>query len=344
MLLSVIIPIYNKEQYIEKCLESILSQSMSEFEVICINDGSTDSTLNKLSKYQANDSRVTIINQKNSGVASARNAGVKHATGQYISFIDPDDYISDGMFKHLTSLFEVSPEIDVVGCGTHVIYEAWQNYQKSDDLYYKVNTEENIIVTEDVFKRINASCCNKIFKRELIQKYDIHYPANSLYEDAAFFWCYLGICRRASFVATPYYNYIRYANSTMGKTFSKSNSRAIDHLKITEHLYNFYKENDLLKVYSRIFLYLYSQNLHFSLNYSPFSKKIPCAIEGYRILTEILEDPHINMSFKRKYRVGFTNKATLALFIIAFIFSAIKRKIIRHLKKYVSTNDSKRQT
>ena len=89
--ISVIIPVYNTERYLPRCLDSVLSNTYDNLEVICINDGSTDNSINILDNYKVSDERVVVINQKNSGVSAARNAGINVATGEYIAFIDSDD-------------------------------------------------------------------------------------------------------------------------------------------------------------------------------------------------------------------------------------------------------------
>lgn len=91
--ISVIIPVYNTERYLPRCLDSVLSNTYDNLEVICINDGSTDNSINILDNYKVSDERVVVINQKNSGVSAARNAGINVATGEYIAFIDSDDWV-----------------------------------------------------------------------------------------------------------------------------------------------------------------------------------------------------------------------------------------------------------
>ena len=99
--ISIIIPVYNVEDYLSQCLDSVLSQDFDDFEVICVNDGSTDNSLIILEKYAKLDSRIKIISQINGGLGSARNTGLKHANGEYVMFIDSDDYISEGSLKKI---------------------------------------------------------------------------------------------------------------------------------------------------------------------------------------------------------------------------------------------------
>lgn len=106
--ISVIVPVYNVAKYLERCLESILSQSFKDFEIICVNDGSTDNSLEILQQYAKKDKRIKIINQKNSGAGYSRNIGINAALGNYLSFIDADDWIDELFLEKVYHLAEVS--------------------------------------------------------------------------------------------------------------------------------------------------------------------------------------------------------------------------------------------
>lgn len=98
---SIIIPVYNTSKYLPRCLDSVISQSLKDIEIICINDGSTDDSLNILKKYHDVDNRIIILNLQNGGVARARNAGIKKAIGEFIGFVDSDDYVDNNYFENL---------------------------------------------------------------------------------------------------------------------------------------------------------------------------------------------------------------------------------------------------
>ena len=99
--ISIIVPIFNVENYIERCLNSLINQTLKEIEIICINDGSTDNSLNILQKYQKKDCRITIINHENRGIGYVRNEGVKNAKGEFLGFVDPDDWVDLNYFEKL---------------------------------------------------------------------------------------------------------------------------------------------------------------------------------------------------------------------------------------------------
>lgn len=105
-LISVIIPVYNAEKYLPKCIESVLQQTYSNLEIIMVDDGSQDNSVSIIESYQARDSRIKLITQKNSGVSAARNTGIRNATGEYIGFVDSDDWIDSGMYETLLELLD----------------------------------------------------------------------------------------------------------------------------------------------------------------------------------------------------------------------------------------------
>ena len=122
--ISIIVPVYNVEKYLRRCLDSLLTQSLTEIEIIAINDGSTDSSLNILSNYREMDNRLKIIDQPNGGVSSARNAGIDAVKGDYIGFVDPDDWVDEQMYETMYQAVKTE-NTDILMCsyirefGTH---------------------------------------------------------------------------------------------------------------------------------------------------------------------------------------------------------------------------------
>lgn len=113
---SIIIPIYNVEDYLSKCLDSVIEQTLMDIEIICVNDGSKDKSLNILQQYSNNDNRIRIISKENGGLSSARNAGLKVAKGDYICFLDSDDYAEPNLCERLyTEILEYKPDIIAFG-------------------------------------------------------------------------------------------------------------------------------------------------------------------------------------------------------------------------------------
>ena len=143
--ISIIVSIYNLENYIRKCLDSLIKQKNREIEIICVNDGSTDSSKEILEEYKLKDSRIKVINKKNGGISSARNVGLQYANGKYILFVDGDDYIDDITSDKLVSLLEQS-DADTFFMG---YYRQWVG-GAIDKIYPKLN--ENLICEESIRK------------------------------------------------------------------------------------------------------------------------------------------------------------------------------------------------
>ena len=166
---SVIIPVYNAEKYLRNCLDSIINQTLSDIEIICINDGSTDSSLEILNDYIQRDSRIILINQKNSGQGKARNKGISVARGDYIAFIDNDDWVDNNYFEELYNT-AIKNNSDVVLCGAKEYIDEVTNKKDliifNDNDLYKIKYE---MVNDSVAPWI------KIYKRDFIVNNNISF-------------------------------------------------------------------------------------------------------------------------------------------------------------------------
>ena len=207
---SVIIPVYNSENYLEECVQSLLNQSLKECEFIFINDGSTDNSYNILKKYEALDKRVLILNQENKGVSIARNNGLAKARGSFVGFVDSDDTVESEYFE---TLFEagIKNNVDVVMVDWNTIKNnACKKFEYKFDenkLLNKQYIEENILplfIKEDSLNAI----WNKLYKRELIEKFNINFPEGvALGEDGIFNIRFFTYAKSAFYLKYSGYNY-----------------------------------------------------------------------------------------------------------------------------------------
>lgn len=162
--ISVIVPVYNAEKYIEQCLNSILTQSLQGIEIVIVNDGSTDGTLEKIKKIMNNNDNIKLINQKNAGVVEARIAGYNNATGDYIGWVDADDFIEKDMYKKLYEL-AIKSNADISMCNYKFFpYKPNKKIKWFKNFYGQVDYN---------FVEKNTVQWNKIVKRELLEKVDI---------------------------------------------------------------------------------------------------------------------------------------------------------------------------
>lgn len=302
--LSVIISVYNTEKYLRRCLNSVVNQTLKDIEIICINDGSTDDSLIILEEYAKSDSRIKIFSQKNKGRSSARNFGLSKASALYVSFVDSDDEIELNTYEMVLSHIS-GKNIDCVCWGIQVIGNADEQQQKQDDEYYAIKYNGKVKTNTDVILACDASLCNKIFKVNLIKKYNIQCPDGLIYEDACFFYQYSVITENMYFLKKQYYHYYRNENSIMVKTFNKF-VRSIDHLYIIEPIYNFYKKNKIFERYKDLFIKLFNAYYWAAHRYVPenmqnrVDKQALAYIKKWDLKKLYPEDPLINILTNKK--------------------------------------------
>lgn len=208
-LITVIMPVYNVEKYIERCIESVLQQTYSNLELILVDDGSIDRSGQICDEYKEKDKRVIVIHKENGGVSSARNIALTVAKGEYIYFCDPDDYLEVGLLEKLLNSVK-EEETDFAVCAyVRDIYEdeiLKQNENKTLDLLEDRDNLPTVLV--ELHKNtLLFMPWNKLFKRSIINKYDIVFPQMKRFEDTIFIYTYLKYVRSLSFIDVPLYHY-----------------------------------------------------------------------------------------------------------------------------------------
>ena len=166
--ISIIVPIYNIEKYLPRCLDSILAQTYKNLEVILVDDGSVDNSGMIADKYARNDQRIIVIHQVNKGVSAARNAGLDLATGDYIGFVDGDDYIEPDMYEILMRIID-EQQVDIAHCGYQMVYPSRIDYYYNTREKQKMNREEGVF---ELLKgrKIEPGLWNKLYKAELFKE------------------------------------------------------------------------------------------------------------------------------------------------------------------------------
>ena len=214
-LISVIVPVYNSERFIRRCIYSILMQTYINFELIIINDGSTDNSLRICREYQKKDNRIKIYNQKNMGLSCARNAGIKMAEGTYISFVDSDDYIHPKFLEYLYIAL-ISSNSDISMC-YHI-----KSFFSSDLLCkkkYKELKSETISGMDAVMKYADEDAfyyvcpCNKLYKKELFE--NLKFPEGKISEDCYLLFNILLLSKSISITYQKLYFYYQNRKSIM---------------------------------------------------------------------------------------------------------------------------------
>ena len=242
--ISVIVPVYNVEGYLSNCLDSIICQSYKHLEIICVNDGSTDNSPGILEEYARKDNRIIIITQKNAGLSAARNTGISAATGNYVGFVDSDDWIDQDTYQSAFEEFRKDDSIDIVCWGANVIAEDGYtvNVEPSRKYHKICLTGKHKIDRENVLKT-QVTTWNKLYKSSIIKQNNLTFPDGLLYEDNVFFWKYIVNCKYGFYLNQYFYNYYKRRNSIMGVSNNKESVRLYDRFKGFQELYNFLKDD-----------------------------------------------------------------------------------------------------
>lgn len=209
--ISVIIPIYESEKYIKKCIDSIINQKFSDIEVVCVNDCSPDNCLTILREYQKNDDRIKIINlEKNGGRGNARNIGMKNATGDYIMFIDGDDWFAEDAFEKAYNQITKNNN-DVVFYNIYNYYEEDGSISYNDQKYYVLLEQKNqsSINLAELSRPFNlhGACWNKIYNAQFLKNCNAYFFDNHDFEDHIFYMIIMCNAKSISVINEPLYYY-----------------------------------------------------------------------------------------------------------------------------------------
>ena len=208
MHLSVVVPVYNSAQYLDRCIESIISQSFTKIELILVDDGSTDNSLDICKEWAKKENRIKVIQRENGGLSAARNTGIDNATSEYITFVDSDDALSPNTYAPNMEILKDNPNVDLLEYPIDVHYGAHNAYTILFDI---------IFVEDDIFRKWvsqkgyqHCYACNKIYKKHLFSS--TRFPVNESFEDAAI--CPTLVKKANCICFTPYGRYLYYANNT----------------------------------------------------------------------------------------------------------------------------------
>ena len=237
---SVIIPVYNVEQYLRECLDSVVNQTLREIEIICVDDGSTDNSMAILKEFAKKDHRITILHQENLHAGVARNAGLAVARGEYVHFLDSDDYIDYSFYFSLVSGLE-SYNADFAYC-------SWAIKTEDNTPSRNMGTTEIAFNGFHVFDNdkhlINGEVWNKVFRRSLIDKYSIFFPNSNYGEDVSFVMQYLFASTTCFGIKAPLHHYRLQPTSLMSSILNKKldSYKAISHTLLFLNKYPKFKQ------------------------------------------------------------------------------------------------------
>ena len=266
--ISIIVPVYNVEQYLAECIESIKDQSLTDIEIILVDDGSPDNSGAICDDYARKDDRIRVIHKKNGGLSSARNAGLEVAIGEYIGFVDSDDWVDGEMYEVLyKNAVENQAEIAACNIAKMGLDGQFENFDigNKDILFTRAEGMEELIRNQ----KLTFSSCNKIYKRKLFM--ECRYNESIILEDMNISYRLLNQANAIFYTARPMYFY-RYNDSSILR--EKFNKKRLDEYTVVGEMYNFYRnlyphvaEQVLLKLHNiGVSLYVDATATDLSLN------------------------------------------------------------------------------
>lgn len=249
---SVVVPIYNVEPYVQECINSLTAQTMQDIEIICVDDCGTDGSMKIVEDLAKNDKRIKIIrNKQNSGLSISRNNGIEYATAPYIIFCDSDDFFAPDMCEKMYYEMEnTGAELGIFGF--EIIYEADFNRKQADDNYFAVKYTGTHPATHDILDRHPVCACGKIYRRDIITEHGLEFPHGLRHEDEFWYPAYCTWVKNIVFVPNKFYKYRRRAGSIMNKTYSKK-SLNLDPLYIAIEYFNYIKKHNQLEKHKNWF-------------------------------------------------------------------------------------------
>lgn len=244
---SVIVPVYNVEKYIEECLNSLVNQTLEEIEIIIVNDGTKDDSMKIVKKFQERyPKKIVCLEKDNGGLSDARNYGISYAKGEYIAFLDSDDYVERNMYKDMYELAK-KEESDMVECDFY-----WKYPNKT-----KIDTGAIYHDKKEMLEKVRVIAWNKLIKRKILEKTKIEFPKGYRYEDVEFTYKLIPHLKKVSFLKKPYIYYVQREDSIS----NLQNEKTKEIFDVLDHVINYYKEKNIYDEYKEQLEYIYTRYL-----------------------------------------------------------------------------------
>ena len=271
-LVSVIVPVYNAEKYLARCLDSLLGQTYKDLEIICVNDGSPDNSLAILHEYAAKDARIKVIDQPNRGVSAARNAGLACASGDFISFVDSDDALVSHCYE--TCMKHAADDVDVVAFSFAKVFG--ENKKEPQTLPFKGKMR----FEEGMLSRQFWNAAFKLFRASTLKKYGMTFREGFIYEDLEFCARFFMVCMPTVFyINEPLYDYWQNPGSIISNTAARKEGQSIQHIYQLDGVYEFLKKHDALASSMQDFLALCEYCFRSAYRNAPAYEKAKCCAE-----------------------------------------------------------------
>ncbi len=251
-LITVIIPVYNTSSYLHKCLQSVCGQTYTNLEIICVDDGSTDDSLTILREYEAQDSRVRVLQANHGGASAARNLALDAARGEWVIGLDSDDWLEADAYERI--LRHMRPGIDVVLFSVHPVYEPgeddarWEKVRKRYLAYYHMDAGDEINMTPELIVNLPVPFWLAMHRRSIIEKYHIRFLEGHIHEDQDFHYHYMCHVQKAAITSEKLYYRLLREDSVM----QQPNREQLEDLLplYTERIYRHFKETGVLDAHA----------------------------------------------------------------------------------------------
>ena len=326
MKVSIIVPVYNVEKYLEKCLKSLVNQTLKDIEIIIVNDGTKDNSQKIIDKYVKKYPKlVKSYIKENGGQSSARNLGMKKAKGKYIGFVDSDDYIEKDMFEKLYNK-AVENDYDVTICNLNMVYE-----DTKEKVPFFVGYKKDLLTQVDLknyMVNIYPVVWNKIYKSSLLKDNKFKFKEGVWFEDVEFLFKIVPFINNVGYVNDCCYNYVQRAGSVTN-TFDK---RLYHYIENLNDIIEFYKEKKFYNEYKKELEYIYVRYL-----YATFVKRA-ANYKDYKMYIKAVDDAinNVKLHFPNYRKNKYFYKSIKGIYLILF-----NRTLAKIIKKVCDVKNAK---
>ncbi|MDO5564038.1 MAG: glycosyltransferase [Eubacteriales bacterium] len=342
---SIVVPIYNREKFLDKCINSLINQTYNNIEILLIDDGSKDNSFFVCKKYASIDNRIVLIKKENGGVQSARNKGIESASGKYLTFVDADDYVSKNFISNFITKYE-EENSDVVLCG----YKKVSFFENEYNIIDERNITTNLKIPNDdserwalYFEKFACYCWSHCFKLDIIKKYNIKFDKDVIiFDDTAFSMDYMKHVKKISFTnSNDYYYIFEHTSHTVAKSLKKKRVCDIGSLRKAELILQKYHEIDNTKIKTSSILYyiccvsflFYISVIYYDYRYDKSTKE-----KKFDYIYNKIKDSQIDKwSYDKEYLKSIF-PSTKYIFLLMDIYNKRSKKFFYYIMKIYGLN------
>ncbi|MDO5470010.1 MAG: glycosyltransferase family 2 protein [Akkermansia sp.] len=285
--ISVIVPVYNTAPWLRRCLDSICSQSYGNLEILCINDGSTDNSAEILKEYAAKDARIKVFTQENAGLSAARNTGLEHSTGEWVTGVDSDDYLYPGIYEQ--ALKHRHDDVDMVFFGVQQVDEEYNLLPPNQ--YFSLPKEGKYKLTPELAAQLNVCFVSKLWRRSLIEENALRFPVGLVHEDEAMYYLAAPYVKNIAIYSAIGYAYMQRNGSIINSVASDILKKTKRNIPVIEYVYNEYKKRNFITSLARkhliiMFMRTFADRYHAGSagNKEELHRLIAATVQKYKML------------------------------------------------------------